>query len=147
MEKKRKNLNTVIRHVFKDIEQISRYEVPKLLRVYVDIMNFFFIEIGREDLINFESDDISLYLELGIYTKTQLSLRNLNLSRPTISRLAKLDESEHSLTLPTDLNEEEAYRWLEDNLSTVVQERILSKIQVAELKSTLESLKSLAKKL
>ncbi|NQY81057.1 MAG: hypothetical protein HRT47_12175 [Candidatus Caenarcaniphilales bacterium] len=110
-------------------------------------MNFFFIEIGREDLINFESDDISLYLELGIYTKTQLSLRNLNLSRPTISRLAKLDESEHSLTLPTDLNEEEAYRWLEDNLSTVVQERILSKIQVAELKSTLESLKSLAKKL
>lgn len=62
------------------VEQTARFKAPKYISAYVDILNLFLTEIGREDLID-EELDIGLALEFGVSSLTLLSLMELGLSR------------------------------------------------------------------
>ena len=74
------SIHKTIREVLQDIESVARYKSPKYISCYNDILKFYFEKSGREDLAS-EIEDITLYLELGVNTTTQLSLLNLGISR------------------------------------------------------------------
>lgn len=73
-------IHTTIRQVLGDIESVARYKAPKYVSCYNDILKHFFYSVDRHDLAE-EIEDITLYLEMGVNTVTQLSLLNLGISR------------------------------------------------------------------
>ncbi len=79
-------IHVTIRTVLDDIERIARYKAPKFLSCYNALLKHFYLSSGREDLAE-EVEDIALYLEMGVSTKTQLSLLNLGLSRASAVEL------------------------------------------------------------
>jgi len=79
-------IDLTIRAVLDDIERVARYKAPKFLSCYNALLKHFYLSSGREDLAE-EIEDIALYLEMGVSTKTQLSLLNLGLSRTSAVEL------------------------------------------------------------
>ncbi|UVT21134.1 MAG: DEAD/DEAH box helicase [Nitrospira sp.] len=101
------NIAKVIRDTMADVEQVARFEAPKYIGCYVDVLSFHLKSIHREDLIE-PIKDIALRLEYGINSTTQLSLISLGLSRTTAVALAEI--------IPNDeLTEFECVSWLRDN--------------------------------
>jgi hypothetical protein len=79
-------IHTTIRTVLSDIESVARYKAPKFLSCYNDLLKHFYLISNRKDLAD-EIEDITLFLEMGVNTKTQLSLLNLGLSRTSAVEL------------------------------------------------------------
>jgi len=77
----------VIRSVLDDIEQVARFEAPKYLACYVDILNLHLMEIGS-DVLN-QNIDLPMMLELGVSRTTEVSLMALGLSRTTVVALSE----------------------------------------------------------
>jgi superfamily II DNA/RNA helicase len=73
-------LPVLIHHTMELVEQTARFRAPKYLSAYLDILNLFLLEKGREDLID-QGLDIGTQLEFGVSSKTLLSLMELGLSR------------------------------------------------------------------
>lgn len=73
-------LPVLIRHTMELVEQTARFRAPKYFSAYMDILNFYLRELGREDLIA-SGLDIGTQLEFGISSVTLLSLMELGLSR------------------------------------------------------------------
>ena len=73
-------LPELIRSTMELVEQIARFKAPKYLSAYMDVLNLYLREIGREDLID-EGLDIGTKLEFGVSSLTLLSLMELGLSR------------------------------------------------------------------
>lgn len=73
-------LPDLIRGTMELVEQIARFKAPKYLSAYMDVLNLYLREIGREDLID-EGLDIGTQLEFGVSSITLLSLMELGLSR------------------------------------------------------------------
>ena len=80
---------TVIRDVMKDVEEVARYQAPKLLSCYNDILAFYYETINRYDLIH-KIEDISIYLEMGLNQETQLSLVEMGISRTAAVMISEL---------------------------------------------------------
>jgi hypothetical protein len=97
-------LSALIRGVLEDVEQIARFEAPRLLSAYSDVLGFHLEGIGRTD-IKEAVPDIGLLLEFGASQRTQISLMSLGLSRSSAIELA-------DLVLRDDLSREEAAAWL-----------------------------------
>ena len=76
------NIPTVIRSILQDIESTVRFEIPKYLSVYNDILSDFYKNIKRQDLVE-KLHDFSIYLEFGVSDQTQISLMSLGASRST----------------------------------------------------------------
>lgn len=74
------NIATVIRNVLLDIESVARFEAPKYVRCYLDILKLYLLEVDRTDLSD-SIDDYSLMLEFGVSQPTQISMMALGLSR------------------------------------------------------------------
>ena len=73
-------LSLVIRSTMELIEQIARFRAPKYVSSYIDVLNVFLREIGREP--SGETDlNIALAMEFGVSSKTLISLMELGLSR------------------------------------------------------------------
>lgn len=98
------NIHTTIRTVFQDIESVARFKAPKYLSCYNDLLRYFLQCIGKNELID-EIEDITLYLEMGVNTKTQLSLLNLGLSRTSAVELKEFITSD-------SFSEKECLAWL-----------------------------------
>ncbi len=88
------NEPSIIRDVMRDVEEIARYQAPRLISCYNDLLISFLNHIDREDLSN-EVVDITVYLELGVNQKTQISLMSLGLSRTASVMLSELIPSEN----------------------------------------------------
>lgn len=73
-------LPVLIRHTMELVEQTARFRAPKYFSAYLDILNLYLREIGREDLID-HGLDIGTQLEFGVSSRTLLSLMELGLSR------------------------------------------------------------------
>lgn len=73
-------LPELIRGTMELVEQIARFKAPKYLSAYMDVLNLYLREIGRDDLVD-EGLDVGTQLEFGISSKTLLSLMELGLSR------------------------------------------------------------------
>jgi len=130
--------NTSVRTVFQDIDDIARYKVPKLLSCYVDVMNFFFTQISRKDLID-KDTDVSMYLEYGVNKKTHASMIVLGLSRSTIIKLAELENDKNEKILNENLFEEEALNWLKENIKKITEEKKLPSILIDEIDKVIEA--------
>jgi hypothetical protein len=98
---------TVIREVMKDVEEIARYQAPRLLTCYNDLLSYHLGSIARPDLQE-EIRDLSLYLELGLNQQTQISLVGIGLSRTAAVLLSER-------IVVDNLSERDCARWLLEN--------------------------------
>lgn len=99
-----RSMAQVIRDVLHDIEAIARFEAPKYLSCYTDVLRAHLAHVGRDDLVK-RIQDLSLFLELGVAFRTQLSLMSLGLSRTATIMLSELITSD-------DLSPAECLDWL-----------------------------------
>ncbi|MDG1288075.1 MAG: AAA family ATPase [Rickettsiales bacterium] len=86
------------------VEKIARYEAPKYLHCYLDVLNVHLTNIDRLDL----KEDIAetwMFLEFGVSKRTELSLMSLGMSRSSVMVLSDKIKS-------SELNEQQAYKWL-----------------------------------
>lgn len=74
------DLARVIRECMTDVEQHARFEAPKYLACYVDILRLHLDEEGLADDMA-ALPDMAMLLELGVSRTTELSLMTLGLSR------------------------------------------------------------------
>jgi DEAD/DEAH box helicase/Helicase conserved C-terminal domain len=100
-------LPAVIRSVMKDVEEVARFQAPKYLACYIDLLREHLQATGRADLLPADLD-VNILLEFGVPGGTQLSLMGLGLSRTSSLALADIIASD-------TLSEEECVAWLHSN--------------------------------
>lgn len=106
-EVKRKfTLPGIIRDTMALVEQVARFRAPKYLSAYMDILHLYYVEIGREDLID-RGLDIGTQLEFGVSSRTLISLMELGLSRMTAVAL-------YEKIARDDLDQAQALKWVTD---------------------------------
>jgi len=103
----RNDLHGLIRNTMKDVEEYARFQAPKYLACYVDILRVYLEHIERKDLVK-RLLELNVLLEFGVSQKTQLSLIGLGLSRSSAIAISEIiaDDS---------FNEDECLKWLKEN--------------------------------
>jgi DEAD/DEAH box helicase/Helicase conserved C-terminal domain len=96
----------IIRDTMALVEQVARFRAPKYLSAYIDILHLYYVEIGREDLID-HGLDIGTQLEFGVSSRTLISLMELGLSRMTAVAL-------YEKIARDDLDQAQALKWVTD---------------------------------
>lgn len=96
----------IIRDTMALVEQIARFRAPKYLSAYMDVLHVYYVEIGREDLID-NGLDIGTQLEFGVSSRTLISLMELGLSRMTAVAL-------YEKIARDDLDQAQALKWVTD---------------------------------
>ena len=121
------NYASVIRETFQRIEEIARFRAPKFLSAYVDVLRFYYQEVGR--LNDFPKKlKIELFLEFGVGTTTLLSLIGIGLSRSSAIELSEfLERSE--LTEEEVLRELDTGEWEKLDLPRMVRREIRETIE------------------
>jgi hypothetical protein len=99
------HLPAIIRAVMDDVEQIARFEAPRSVACYLDVLSVFLAERGESSLLD-ATADLSLYLELGVHQATQISLMSLGLSRTSTLAISELIAND-------ELDREGARAWLD----------------------------------
>jgi hypothetical protein len=102
----RMQLPAIIRAVMDDVEQIARFEAPRSVACYLDVLRVFLAERDQLELMD-ATLDLSLYLELGVHQTTQISLMSLGLSRTSTLAISELIADDR-------LDRDGARRWLEN---------------------------------
>ncbi|HEY7811398.1 MAG TPA: DEAD/DEAH box helicase [Allosphingosinicella sp.] len=97
-------LPILIRHTMEIVEQTARFRAPKYFSAYVDILDIYLREAGREDLIEHDLD-IGTQLEFGVSARTMVSLIELGLSRTSAVAL-------YEKIARDDLTKEECVAWV-----------------------------------
>lgn len=77
----------LIRKVMADVEDIARFEAPRYLSCYADVVAQAAEELGRQ--INVDTVDIEMMLELGVPRPTDMSFISIGLSRATTRAIAE----------------------------------------------------------
>lgn len=103
-------LAVLIRDTMDIVEQTARFKAPKYISAYIDILNFFLNEIGRDDLID-EDLDIGVALEFGVSSLTLLSLMELGLSRISAVEL-------YEKIARDDLDKDACVAWIREHAPT-----------------------------
>lgn len=115
----------LIRNTMKDVEEIARFQAPKYLACYVDLLRVYLDRIDRQDLVE-RLFEINILLEFGVSQMTQLSLMGLGLSRSSAIALSELitDDS---------LDEAGCLKWLEEQNWMTEDMPALIKREIAEI--------------
>lgn len=119
----------IIRSVMKDVEEVARFQAPKYLSCYIDVLRQHLDAINRSDLLAADLD-INMLLEFGVPGGTQLSLMGLGLSRISALALAEFIASDQ-------LTEADCIAWLRNNdwqalnLPSLVKRDINTALQLA----------------
>lgn len=93
-----------IRDTMADVEEYGRFQAPKYLGCYADLLRFHLESSGRGELAEAQPDVVKL-LELGVSSDTETSLMTLGLSRMSAVELAKQ-------VIPDDLSRNDTLAWL-----------------------------------
>lgn len=96
-----------IRTVMNEVEQIARFEAPRGLSCYCDVLRQHLREIKRDDLLE-QLPLFNVFLELGVSQQTQISLIGIGLSRTSTIAVSELITSD-------SLAEPQVLQWLEHN--------------------------------
>lgn len=113
-----------IRGVMVDVEQVARFQAPRLMGCYRDLLQFVLLEQGRQDLVS-EYPDLSLFLEYGVAQQTQISLITAGLSRTSTIALSELIASDSlSQTAVRNWLIENGRLWRESALSPLVKREV-----------------------
>ena len=95
-----------IRGVMQDVEQVARFQAPKYLACYSDVLT---IHLRQQDVGEApQMPDISMMLELGVSRMTEVSLMALGLSRTSAVALSEF-------IVADDLGREDAAQWVMAN--------------------------------
>lgn len=81
-------LATEIRNVMRDVETVARFQAPKYLGCYLDVLSFHLHSLGQAELAE-DLPDIAMMLELGVSRTTELSLMTLGISRTSAIAVAE----------------------------------------------------------
>jgi hypothetical protein len=95
-----------IRDVMRDVEQVARFQAPKYLACYTDVLAAHLRERGHEDVRDLP--DVSMMLELGVSRVTEVSLMALGLSRTSAVALG-------DLIVADDLGRDGVAAWVNEN--------------------------------
>ena len=99
----------IIRDTLDLVQNIARFNAPRYLSAYEDVLNFHLLNVDRSDLID-DSLDIGTALEFGVSSRTLLSLMSIGLSRMTaVEIFDKIADDE--------LNEDHALAWIRNRSS------------------------------
>lgn len=98
------NIPAIIRGTMSDVEQIARFQAPKYLACYQDLLRAYAEQVGSNafDDLTF---DVSMMLELGVSRPTEVSLMALGLSRTTTIAVSEL-------IIDDDFKPADALAWL-----------------------------------
>lgn len=118
------NIGHIIRTALEKIERVARFEAPKYLGCYCDVLEQYSDDIHGGDLYK-KDDKMRLYFELGASSVTQISLMHLRLSRPLSAELV-------SLMVDDRMSMEAADQWLRKN-RTKIETLDLPKAMLEEL--------------
>jgi hypothetical protein len=100
-----------IRNTMRDVEQFVRFQAPKYLTCYADILEFHLLESKSE--VKMPEMDLSMMLEMGVARTSELSMMTLGLSRASAIALEKY-------VVPDELTRDECISWLtEQNLDAL----------------------------
>ena len=130
-------LATTIRNTMADVEKIARFEAPKYLACYLDLLRYEFARRGITDQL-VDLPDVAMLLELGVSRTTELSMIALGLSRTTAVAL-----SEH--VIDDELGTEQCLEWLRQRdlgalaLPVLVQHEIEALLQRRRAPATTET--------
>jgi hypothetical protein len=127
-ERGKTNVAASIRSVLAEVEQIARFEAPRSLACYSDLLRVYFSEIDRPDLAE-SVPDLGVMLEFGVAQQTQVSLIGLGLSRTSAVELGDLITADN-------LDEEGALRWLREGVWREADLPALVKTEVENLLAT-----------
>lgn len=99
------DLPKIIRSVMSDVETYARFQIPRFLRAYMDVLD---AHSTANDIVSPVNDfsDIELWLELGVSVRTSLSLMELGLSRTAAIELFE------TAGMETEMNRDKALEWL-----------------------------------
>jgi hypothetical protein len=95
-----------IRDVMRDVEQVARFQAPKYLACYTDVLALHLRQQGHEEIPDLP--DISMMLELGVSRTTEVSLMALGLSRTSAVALSEF-------IVADDLGREEVTAWINEH--------------------------------
>lgn len=100
-------LPNLIRDTMKDVEEFARFQAPKFLACYVDILRVYLKNIDRCDLVE-RLMEMNILLEFGVSQKTQLALIGLGLSRSSAIAISEFITND-------SFDESECLQWLCEN--------------------------------
>lgn len=126
----KRSVGRIIRDVLADVEQIARFEAPRSLGCYIDLLRIHLQQVGRADLIEAIPDEVHVMLELGVSRPSQISMIALGLSRTSAVLLSELITQD-------DLNEAGVLEWLRGELWEAAD---LPELVKAEINRLLEEL-------
>ncbi len=92
-----------IRDVMRDVEQVARFQAPKYLACYTDVLGVHLRQQGQSE--EPELPDIAMMLELGVSRQTEVSLMALGLSRTSAVALSEF-------IVADDLDREQVTEWV-----------------------------------
>jgi hypothetical protein len=122
-----KTAPAVIRETMERVEKVARFETPKYLHCYIDILLYFFKQVGFTEMSD-RVEDFWMYLEFGVSKKTQLSLMALGMSRSSVTALSEFIK-EDDLTEQGSLDWLEKTSWPEYGLARLVEIEIRTVLQ------------------
>lgn len=98
-------LPKIIRAVMSDVETYARFQVPRFLRAYMDVLD---AHATAQKIMPHVADfnDLELWLELGVSVRTTLSLMELGLSRTAAIELFE------TAGMETEMSKDKALIWL-----------------------------------
>lgn len=120
-----KAVQAVIREVMSDVEKVARFQAPKYLACYLDLLKAHAENVGGDGIGDFP--DITMMLELGVSKITEVSMMALGLSRTATIALSKFINEDQ-------LMPEEVLVWLQRqnieglNLPVLVQREVQARI-------------------
>jgi hypothetical protein len=97
-----------IRDVMRDVEQVARFQAPKYLACYTDVLALHLRQLGLK--VSHELPDIAMMLELGVSRVTEVSLMAIGLSRTSAVALSEF-------IVADDLGREEVTAWVAEHRS------------------------------
>ncbi|MFZ5274361.1 DEAD/DEAH box helicase [Enterobacter asburiae] len=121
---------SVIRNVMEDVERVARYQAPKLLSCYNDLLRYFYISEGRADLVEY-IDDVGVFLELGVSIKTQISLISLGFSRTSAVMISEYITNDN-------LDELSCMQWINENSTLLDDLPALVKMEIYSIINGIE---------
>lgn len=130
-ERGKENVPGVIRAVLNDVEQIARFEAPRSLACYIDLLKFHLNTIGLSELTT-EFPDFNLMLELGVSRPSQISLIGLGLSRTSTVMLSEIITDDN-------LDEHGALGWLREGAWQTLSLPELVRLEVENVLNTHQS--------
>ena len=82
------NLQQLIRGVMSDVEQFARFQAPKFLNCYIDVLRLYAHKTNQQAILA-DMPELGIYLEFGVSIPTQLALISLGLSRTSALALSE----------------------------------------------------------